>query len=514
MEPRYAKLVLSTPCEECGDSVPIVGPSRAVLCSSCETSNSLSEEMWQELLERIEDDLPTLQWDRGRIGSEAFGGRELEYLFGRKWPRCVECEEKLEVRDIETGESSEVACGGCGRVHDTSPSPPWLKEIVPTSAQCFTSEPVGEDDHTETKSPWYLRFEGLSRKLVELGEESERERQRREKIARTTCPRCGKRPWSRSGGCQECGYGRPLLSRRQLVLLALTVIVAVGGFTAVRFSWPHLQRRWEERRQRQSGIRGVGDPSLRTFELVWDGRVTAVEAADIAVGTACALRYKFKVRGESEVIWHEHYFVCGGIEVYASLLMPRSEWATCRLSQGIGIDDDTYELDVACRSGPPRGDIPSLSMDTRRRRVLVQRVDPPSTIELSIDRDDGIWRGEMPLRQWQSFEDRVITRARVVEVSGEPPVGPGANCRVHVVPSHHSDYPCRVRVVCGGHVLYGGFTQGFAQCDMQENRPVRSHEGNPTEVDGDSILDLDLVQGTASVSDTRPDYSVRLALEQ
>lgn len=83
-----------------------------------------------------------------------------------------------------------------------------------------------------------------------------------------------------------------------------------------------------------------------------------------------------------------------------------------------------------------------------------------------------------------------------------------------MVPSHHSDYPCRVRVVCGGHVLYGGFTQGFAQCDMQENRPVRSHEGNPTEVDGDSILDLDLVQGTASVSDTRPDYSVRLALEQ
>jgi len=101
----------------------------------------------------------------------------------------------------------------------------------------------------------------------------------------------------------------------------------------------------------------------------------------------------------------------------------------------------------------------------------------------------------------------------VVEATGEAPVETDATCQVHVVPTFSRNYPCRVRVECGGHILYGGFSQGYSRCDIQENVPVDASDESPTEADGDSILDLDLVHGTAVISDRNPEYSVRLALE-
>lgn len=98
---------------------------------------------------------------------------------------------------------------------------------------------------------------------------------------------------------------------------------------------------------------------------------------------------------------------------------------------------------------------------------------------------------------------RTEREGSVAAVSGETKLTTGAECSVDVRPARlHGDINCKVRVRCGGELIYGGSGAGFARCEVQDGALVSASDTGSSLSDGDPVLKLDLAAGSAVVSDT------------
>ena len=119
--------------------------------------------------------------------------------------------------------------------------------------------------------------------------------------------------------------------------------------------------------------------------------------------------------------------------------------------------------------------------------------------------------------------DAVVRLGHVSSTNGEAPVAKGTACTVTVVPAIAGQgLNCQVRVQCGDHRIYGESGVGFVTCGIDDRRPNRARDDDPTPrakpggepvVAGDPRLVLDLPKGTVVVSDAAPDFSVTIGLE-
>jgi hypothetical protein len=88
----------------------------------------------------------------------------------------------------------------------------------------------------------------------------------------------------------------------------------------------------------------------------------------------------------------------------------------------------------------------------------------------------------------------------VSAVVGHSSVTNGASCTITIDPSDGAD-SCRVNVTCGGSTLYGGGTQGYGHCSGDATGAIAMRDGNPTSVDGDPMLDLDVGRHEVVITD-------------
>ncbi|WP_236515298.1 hypothetical protein [Sandaracinus amylolyticus] len=105
-----------------------------------------------------------------------------------------------------------------------------------------------------------------------------------------------------------------------------------------------------------------------------------------------------------------------------------------------------------------------------------------------------------------------VHQGRVVAARG--PVVPqrGDACVVEVLRTDDAYYNCRIRVECGGDMVYGLADGGYNACYRQGEDLVFARDRNGTRVDGDPRLYFDLAGGRVFVSDDAPDVELEIDL--
>ena len=73
---------------------------------------------------------------------------------------------------------------------------------------------------------------------------------------------------------------------------------------------------------------------------------------------------------------------------------------------------------------------------------------------------------------------------------------------------------CRIRVLCGGDVVYGLADAGYNSCHAEGGRFVFARDRHGTRADGDPRMHFDLDSGRVVVSDDQPDVEVEVDLSE
>jgi hypothetical protein len=115
-------------------------------------------------------------------------------------------------------------------------------------------------------------------------------------------------------------------------------------------------------------------------------------------------------------------------------------------------------------------------------------------------------------------------RATVVETTGQAPVAAHTTCDVYITSAPaQNGLNCRVRVLCGGQVLYGrdgegANSYGYNQCVVTGSpdgiQAVEAHDRGHRAHDGDPMMDLQTAQGRVTITDSNAagHWSVTLQL--
>ena len=96
----------------------------------------------------------------------------------------------------------------------------------------------------------------------------------------------------------------------------------------------------------------------------------------------------------------------------------------------------------------------------------------------------------------------VVRSGSVASVNGDARLPIGSECSVTVVPARlKPGINCKVSVQCDGQTIYGEGESGYALCEVEDGTLVNAVDRDPTDVDSDPSLTLDLAAGRVSVSD-------------
>jgi hypothetical protein len=101
---------------------------------------------------------------------------------------------------------------------------------------------------------------------------------------------------------------------------------------------------------------------------------------------------------------------------------------------------------------------------------------------------------------------RIVARtlsATVSTATGPSPAAVGGTCTIDVGPGD-GPFPCRVRIDCGGNVLYGAGSTGYTECTLDGSGGVIATDPNTSDVGNDPQLTLSVTGGTAMLNDISP----------
>ncbi|MDB4930603.1 MAG: hypothetical protein JWM10_3087 [Myxococcaceae bacterium] len=105
-----------------------------------------------------------------------------------------------------------------------------------------------------------------------------------------------------------------------------------------------------------------------------------------------------------------------------------------------------------------------------------------------------------PAVGFEHFTEAIERPARVTETNVEG-LAAGTACTVRVAPVAMLEFNCHVDVVCGGRSLYGALPTGYAHCDVDRRHVTRAFDPDPTALDGDGAVTVDLGDARVSLED-------------
>lgn len=126
-----------TSCPGCGQSVPVNGPFRSLLCSGCFETFSIPDRTITGFLNNFEEEFTNLAEGDGSGGTMISGAGTFTYGYWRLAPRCIECRKPLKLPEYT--EDSEITCQ-CGKIFQVYPAAEWLLEHIPSIRQFISIE--------------------------------------------------------------------------------------------------------------------------------------------------------------------------------------------------------------------------------------------------------------------------------------------------------------------------------------------------------------------------------------
>ena len=108
-------------------------------------------------------------------------------------------------------------------------------------------------------------------------------------------------------------------------------------------------------------------------------------------------------------------------------------------------------------------------------------------------------------------------RGQIVEISGDAPIAEPTRCEVLVSPAadefRERGFNCQVKVRCGEHVIYGWEGAGVTRCDTNGARLTGVLDDTGAAENDDPMLEVDLEQRRAIVSDNGDDATYRIVIQ-
>ncbi len=247
----------------------------------------------------------------------------------------------------------------------------------------------------------------------------------------------------------------------------------------------------------------------RSARVEWTATVTRSQGAAPPPGTACKTYGELSGNG-SKVRVNDLEVLCGGKVLYRSNdkfngVSNRSSDVTESAGKAVGtLRNGLVFSDQGTRTGRSQ-----ISLDTANRQGVVWSDNIPTfRVEFRMEPWSLDRTGEPlidPENRRESMNARVVRTGRVTKVNGSAPTTVGATCIVDVSPASDNQSNCRVRVRCGGALLYGDGGSGYNLCDLKDGRVLKANDPRSTAEDGDPALSLDFPENSVVVSEPQGD---------
>ena len=245
--------------------------------------------------------------------------------------------------------------------------------------------------------------------------------------------------------------------------------------------------------------------SVRTAHVEWTATVKSTQGAGPAPGTSCKILGDLSGDGASTHL-DDLEVVCG-----AKFLYRATDHFNGMANRSSGVSeipgkDAALRYAVILQDQGTRTGRAQISLDTNQKSAVVWSENVPTfRVELTTAPLSEPRTGEPLLdaeHRLERLAEAIVRSGSVSSVEGNPGVSAGAQCTVDVSPASTGDSNCRVRVRCGGKVVYGNGGSGYNKCTIKEGRLGRLEDPRPSSQDSDPQLDMDLAENTVVVRDS------------
>jgi len=259
------------------------------------------------------------------------------------------------------------------------------------------------------------------------------------------------------------------------------------------------------------------------FTLTWNGKVKSSMDPEPRAGSPCTITGTFSSKPLGNAHCDQLVLQCAGKVYYDSKkkLEGMSMYKFHLGEEPVAGEVRAFRYGMTYSDlGARHGERAQITLDSYHEMLEAFRDELPSyRVKVTMDMLSPIRRGRPVLaRTVPPFEEVVTKTAKVASKTGTPPFFTNT-CTLVISPALAAKTTCRVTLTCGGKVVYGAGTTGFAECQLANGAtgaPVSFVDPYPTPNGGDPELQANLEAKTAVLSDTTAagaTYSVSFTLE-
>ncbi|NOY93604.1 MAG: hypothetical protein GXP55_20660 [Deltaproteobacteria bacterium] len=138
---RYGGFTVRTECNHCGNPLPLHGPLLTAPCPHCLEEAQIPAEVWKTILEDFDEQHESLSEGQGAVSVMMVDASNIRHEHKKHVPSCEKCGAPFGVNQLPVGTDTNFACTQCGDPASTHPVPQWLRRLVPTARQFYSTEP-------------------------------------------------------------------------------------------------------------------------------------------------------------------------------------------------------------------------------------------------------------------------------------------------------------------------------------------------------------------------------------
>lgn len=144
----FGVIEMSIKCSRCDSPIHVNGPTRSLLCGSCQSDIEIPEDFWKGILEDVCSEVRN-QFEEGEgSNSTIFGTFNTSLMYGRLLPYCLKCKKDFELQE-EYDSACTYTCPECGSTSPVAPAPEWLRKMIPSARLIVNAAPESSDDGEE-----------------------------------------------------------------------------------------------------------------------------------------------------------------------------------------------------------------------------------------------------------------------------------------------------------------------------------------------------------------------------
>ena len=144
----FGVIEMSIKCPRCDSPIHVNGPTRSLLCSSCQSEIEVPEDFWKGILEDVCSEVRNDLEEGEGSNSTIFGTFNTSLMYGRLNPYCLKCKKEFKLPE-QCDSAFTYSCPECATKSPVAPAPEWFMKMVPSAKLLVNATPELSDDVEE-----------------------------------------------------------------------------------------------------------------------------------------------------------------------------------------------------------------------------------------------------------------------------------------------------------------------------------------------------------------------------